>query len=148
LSNSSTSQKHLSTSPEATKKIAQNLLKTAKFSRFWCLEGTLGSGKTVFSKGLATALGIPEKEIKSPTYTFVREYKKGKLRFLHFDFYRIESVDDLMAHDVQEIFSDTNAWIVVEWPDRIKHLLPQKYWEISFQHKNETDRLITVNQHG
>jgi tRNA threonylcarbamoyladenosine biosynthesis protein TsaE len=141
-------QKYKSTSPEDTKKIAENLTKEGHFSRFWCLEGTLGSGKTVFSKGLARSLGIPEKEIKSPTYTFVREYKQGKLRFLHFDFYRIESIDDLMAHDVQEMFSDPKTWIVVEWPDRVKHLLPQKYWDIRFEHHNEKERLITVQKQG
>ncbi|MCC7196730.1 tRNA (adenosine(37)-N6)-threonylcarbamoyltransferase complex ATPase subunit type 1 TsaE [Candidatus Peregrinibacteria bacterium] len=141
-------QKYKSNSPEQTKKIAEDLVKSGKFSRFWCLEGTLGGGKTVFSKGLARALGIPEKEIKSPTYTFVREYKKEKIRFLHFDFYRIESVDDLMAHDVQEMFSDPNTWIVVEWPDRVKHLLPKKRWEIQFEHLNEKERLITVSKQG
>lgn len=141
-------QKYKSSSPEETKNIAENLVNSGKFSRFWCLEGTLGSGKTVFSKGLARTLGIPEKEIKSPTYTFVREYKKGKLRFLHFDFYRIESVDDLMAHDVQEMFSDPNTWIVVEWPDRVQHLLPKKYWNIQFEHHNEKERLITVSKQG
>lgn len=141
-------QKYKSNNPEQTKKIAEDLVKSCKFSRFWCLEGTLGGGKTVFSKGLARALGIPEKEIKSPTYTFVREYKKEKLRFLHFDFYRIESVDDLMAHNVQEMFADQNTWIVVEWPDRVKHLLPKKRWEIQFEHLNEKERLITVSKQG
>lgn len=136
--------KHITNSEAETKQIAANLSKKAKKTPVLCLYGDLGCGKTVFTKGLAVNLGIPEREIKSPTYTFVREYRREKLHFYHFDFYRIEKIDDLMAQNMLEIFQQKNAIIVIEWPERIEEILPEKRLNIKFRYLEENRREIII----
>lgn len=132
----------ISNSETETRRFAADFAGKLKAPALICLYGNLGSGKTVFTKGIAAALGIPENQIKSPTYTLVREYKHGKTHFYHFDFYRIEQPDDLMSQDLAEIFAQKNAFIVVEWPERISSLLPAHAKKISFEYKTPNQRLI------
>lgn len=65
------------------------LAKEAKAGDIYCLDGDLGTGKTVFSQGFAAGLGIKE-AVNSPTFTIVCEYEEGRLPLYHFDVYRIE----------------------------------------------------------
>lgn len=132
--------------PSQTKNIASQMAKNYKNGCLICLYGDLGSGKTVFAKGFATSLGIPEKSIKSPTYTFLREYKTKKGNFYHFDFYRIEESDDLLNKSLEEIFSRKNNWIVIEWADRIRSILPDKRIDVHFEYIDQFTRKITVNR--
>lgn len=134
----------LSTSEQATKDIAGAMAKNMKKTRFFCLYGDLGSGKTVFAKGFAKGLGIPEEKIKSPTYTLMRLYKTRTGLLYHFDFYRILETDDLLEQYLREIFSAKTGVMVIEWPDRISALLPPKRTDIYFEYKNPTTRLITI----
>ena len=74
---------------EETMELAQNI-ESEKFPNMViCLEGDLGSGKTVFTKGFAYALGI-EESITSPTFTLIKEYSNGELPLYHMDFYRLD----------------------------------------------------------
>src|SRR5688572_25745173 len=114
----------ISITPEETKKRARDLAGMVKPPALICLYGNLGAGKTVFTKGFASYFGIAETEIKSPTYTFVREYAINGKKLYHFDFYRIEAIDELMQHDLEEIFAQKNAIILIEWPERVEDILP------------------------
>jgi len=130
-------------SPKETKQFAADYAKKCKKSRLICLFGDLGSGKTVFTKGFADYLGIPEKSIKSPTFTFLREYKSKKGNFYHFDFYRIENSDDMLEESLEEIFSQKDSWIVIEWPQHIQSILPKERIEIYFEYIDQNTRKIT-----
>lgn len=81
---------------EETKWIAAQLAQLLEPKDVILLEGDLGAGKTTFTKGLAKGLGI-DTVIKSPTYTLIREYTKGRLPLYHMDVYRLEDVggDDM-----------------------------------------------------
>jgi len=136
-------KRYITTSEEETKTIANQIAKEGE-NRIICLYGDLGAGKTVFAKGYVSALGVSEKNVKSPTYTFVREYKTKDGPVFHFDFYRIEEVDDIMAHDIAEIFSKKNSTIIVEWPGRIESLLPEQYTKIYIKYINKTERAIRI----
>lgn len=136
---------HLSHSEEETRRIARDLGSGVKAPAFICLIGNLGSGKTVFAKGLAEAFGIHRDKIKSPTYTFVRQYRAGKIDFYHFDFYRIEAADDLMKRDLEEIFARKNAVIVMEWADHVKDILPDGRIEVNFKYADAFTRKITMS---
>ena len=138
--------KLISNSEAETRNFAASFAKKLHLPAFFCLYGDLGSGKTVFSKGFAEALGLDPKTIKSPTYTFVRSYKIGKNYLYHFDFYRIQDLDDVMARDLEEIFEQKNAIILVEWPERIMKLLPEKRIELFFEYKDLNTRFITVKK--
>jgi tRNA threonylcarbamoyladenosine biosynthesis protein TsaE len=123
---------------------ARNLSRQLVTPAFVCLYGNLGSGKTVFAKGLAEAFGIENRKIKSPTYTFVRHYKATDINFYHFDFYRLVGADDLMKRDLEEIFSQKDAIIVMEWPEHVKEILPRKRIDVKFEYIDEITRSITV----
>lgn len=136
----------ISTSEAETIEIAKKLAKKLKLPAIILLYGDLGSGKTVFTRGLGVAMGIPQKQIKSPTYTFVREHRTSKIHFYHFDFYRIEDLDDLMAQDLKEIFAQKNSFIVIEWAERLKKILrlPVNAIEIRIKYLDDSKREITI----
>ncbi len=92
--------------------------------------GDLGAGKTVISKGIAKGLGITD-EITSPTYTFVHEYN-DPVEFYHFDMYRIIDPEEAVEIGFFEYLSKTSICII-EWPDRIEELLPEKRINIKIE---------------
>lgn len=137
--------RQISTSPEDTKKIAAQQAEQMPEGGIVCLYGDLGSGKTVFTKGFAHQLGLKEREVKSPTYTFMRQYKIGSKKLYHFDFYRIEALDELMTHDLEEIFAEKNAWVIIEWAEKVKKVLPEKRTDIHFTSIDQETRELSIN---
>ncbi len=87
---------------------------------FFLLRGDLGAGKTHFTKGIAKALGI-ERNIKSPTYTYVEEYKVVTGKLLHIDAWKIENKDDLEMLGFNELNKPGNI-LAIEWPEIIENL--------------------------
>ena len=105
-----------------------------------CLTGELRAGKTVFVKGIASALNVDE-YITSPTFTIVNEYNNGKFPVYHFDVYRISEPDDMYEIGFEEyIYGD--GVVVIEWADLIKEILPPEViWvniEKSYLNKKDT----------
>ena len=88
-----------------------------------CLDGDLGTGKTVIAKGIALGLGITE-PVSSPTFTVVKEYQEGRLPLYHFDVYRIEDPGEMEEIGYEEYFFG-NGVTVVEWADMINELIPK-----------------------
>jgi len=82
------------------------------------LEGNLGSGKTVFAKGLICGLGQPDPDdVPSPSFTLINEYDL-RLKAFHIDLYRLETREDLRSLDLEEIFAQP-AVILVEWAEKL-----------------------------
>ena len=113
-------------SAEETEAIGRRLgeaLKAGGVRRaFIALEGEMGVGKTVFTRGFASALGAVG--VKSPTYTIVNEHRcEGGLRIYHFDLYRIESADDLESIGYYD-YIESDGYSVVEWPVRAGEDIP------------------------
>ncbi len=86
------------------------------------LEGGLGAGKTHFTKGVAAGLGY-RGEVTSPTFTLAHEYRGGRLPLFHFDFYRMDTEDEVLRIGWDE-YLDEAGIVVVEWPDKFPGLLP------------------------
>lgn len=86
------------------------------------LVGGLGAGKTRLTQGLAAGLGFGG-AVTSPTFSLVHEYRGGRLPLFHFDFYRLESAESLLAIGWDE-FLDQGGVVVAEWADRFPELLP------------------------
>lgn len=96
----------------------------AKKGQIYCLIGDLGVGKTVFTKGFAEGLGIDE-HITSPTFTIVNEYYTDKLKFNHFDVYRIDDPDEMYEIGYEEYFYSDSVCLI-EWANVIEELIPEE----------------------
>ena len=111
------------------------------------LNGTLGAGKTVFVKGIADALEIEEDEVTSPSFTLVNLYE-GRLRLYHLDLYRLsEGAQAAHAVDLDELLTDTQAVIVIEWAERMgDYPLPSPVWHVLIAGDGDDTRDITISK--
>ena len=89
--------------PEETFEIGKQLGMEAKPGEVYCLDGDLGVGKTVFTQGFASGLGITE-PVNSPTFTIVQQYEEGRLPLYHFDVYRIGDVEEMDEIGYEDCF--------------------------------------------
>ncbi len=109
-----------------------------------CLNGELGSGKTVFTKAFASALGI-EDDVTSPTFNIIKEYPNGELPLYHMDVYRLEgNVDEL---GLDEYF-DGDGVTIIEWADMIEDHLPKERLDINIRVTGEDTRIFVLKPHG
>jgi len=129
---------------EETLEIAQNI-ESEKFKNMViCLNGELGSGKTIFVKGFATGLGITE-PITSPTFNIVKEYLDGEAPLYHMDVYRLEdSTDDIGISD----YFKKGGVCIIEWAELIEKELPSKRLDIEFKIIDENTRVLKFIPHG
>jgi tRNA threonylcarbamoyladenosine biosynthesis protein TsaE len=108
------------------------------------LEGELGTGKTVFVKGVARGLQISE-HVTSPTFNIVHSYESNSMTLHHFDVYRVNDEDELFEIGFEEYLNKEDICII-EWADLIKNMLPENtIWiKIERTHKNPDQRTITI----
>ena len=109
------------------------------------LNGPLGAGKTMLVKGIASALGVDQEDVTSPSFTFVNPHP-GRLLLYHIDLYRLdEGATAAHAVDLDEILTDENAVVIIEWAERLGHYpLPEGVWRISISGDGDEPRLITI----
>lgn len=87
--------------------------------------GEMGAGKTTFIRELAKALGVTDDDVNSPSFSIINEYRSDTTAELiyHFDLYRLESLDEAFDIGVEDYF-DSGAVCLIEWPERIRDILP------------------------
>ena len=107
------------------------------------LSGELGAGKTVFTKGFAAGLGI-DREITSPTFTIMNEYKGRVLSLCHIDAYRLGSGEEAYAAGLCDYIGEENHVCVIEWAHNISSVLPDNAVKIEIKYVDENTREITV----
>lgn len=110
-------------SEEMTFEIGKKLGEKADKGEIICLEGDLGVGKTVFTKGFAEGLNI-EENIDSPTFTIVQEYTEGRIPLYHFDVYRIGDISEMDEIGYEDYFFGEGVCLI-EWASRIEELIPE-----------------------
>ncbi len=108
-----------------------------------CLEGALGSGKTCFVRGLARGMGVDPAEVSSPTFILCRRHV-GRLVLAHVDAFRLSGPNDLDAIGWEELCADEHAVVAVEWPQRIRSLLPERRIEVVLEHAGPDSRLVHI----
>ena len=129
---------------EETIEIAQNI-ESEKFPNMViCLNGELGSGKTIFTKGFAEALGIDE-NITSPTFNIIKEYNNEEMNLYHMDLYRLEG--DVRNLGLEEYF-EKGGVVIIEWADMIEEYLPEERLEIKFKVVDEDTRVLIFKPYG
>ncbi|MDO5568527.1 MAG: tRNA (adenosine(37)-N6)-threonylcarbamoyltransferase complex ATPase subunit type 1 TsaE [bacterium] len=125
-----------------TLEVAQNFESDKFPNMVICLSGDLGSGKTVFTKGFAHAMGI--EGITSPTFNIVKEYN-GELSLYHMDMYRLEgNIDNIGVDD----YYSKGGVVIIEWADMIEDYLPKERLDIKFKVVDENTRLMIIKPHG
>ena len=127
-----------------TIEIAQNIESEKFENMIICLDGELGSGKTVFTKGIANALGI-EENITSPTYTIIKEYLSGEMPLYHMDVYRLDGNTNGVG--IEEYFTKGGI-VVIEWAKTIEDILPKERLDIKFIITDEDKRILKITPHG
>jgi len=122
----------LSNSPAATLRLGRRLGEKMTDGGVIALVGELGCGKTLFTRGLCTGLGIPEKEVSSPTFAFVNEYR-GRLPVFHVDLYRIDDIEDGFEIGMLDYLAREDGVIVLEWAEKVLSILPEDYLQVQFE---------------
>src|SRR5574344_1619521 len=131
-------------SEEETMELAQNI-ESEKFPNLIiCLDGELGAGKNMFTKGIAQALGI-EEVITSPTFTIIKEYTNGEMPLYHMDVYILDGNTEGIG--IEEYFTK-NGIVVIEWADTIKDILPSERLDIKIKISDENKRIFLITPHG
>ena len=109
-----------------------------------CLDGELGSGKTVFVKGFAKALGIKE-TITSPTFSLVKEYYDGEMPLFHMDVYRLdEGADSFGLSD----YLNQDGICIIEWPEMVQDQLPDERLDVKIKVIDDDTRVLVFTPYG
>ncbi|MCU0420299.1 MAG: tRNA (adenosine(37)-N6)-threonylcarbamoyltransferase complex ATPase subunit type 1 TsaE [Cyclobacteriaceae bacterium] len=132
----------LSQLPEA----ARQLLARGGAYPIWLLTGEMGAGKTTLVQALAKAAGIPG-HVASPTFSLVNEYHGANGRpVYHFDFYRLKTEAEAYDFGTEE-YLDSGHWCLLEWPERVPSLIPNRYFLIRLETIDATSRRIFCSTH-
>jgi len=125
--------------------VAQEFLENFGHNSVFAFDGEMGVGKTTFITGLLTAMGIEEID-GSPTYSIVNSYQSlmfGKV--YHLDVYRLNDESEAMDFGIEEMFY-SGSICLVEWPEKIKNLLPDNTIWVYIRKKEDNTRIITIEQ--
>lgn len=128
----------ISNSPKDTETIGEKIASKLKGDEVIALFGGLGMGKTAFTRGLCSALGISD-GVSSPTFALVNEYS-GKYRVYHFDMYRVTTWDDLYSTGFFDYIG--NGILVIEWSENIEGALPDNAVKISISRGSGDEQRI------
>jgi len=107
------------------------------------LEGVLGAGKTALARGLASGLGVPEEEVRSPTFTLVNPYA-GRVPVYHVDLYRIENPRDLEELGLEELLG-TDGVAIIEWAERLGRWRPPHAYVVRVEDRGGSERSIVID---
>jgi tRNA threonylcarbamoyladenosine biosynthesis protein TsaE len=125
--------------------IAKRILSSTK-RKIFLFYGSMGVGKTTIIKAFAKELGVTD-NVSSPTFSLVNEYldERGKPLY-HFDFYRIENEEEALDMGIEEYF-DVDAYCFIEWPEKIKNLLPLDAVNVFILENENSTRSITLENY-
>ena len=108
------------------------------------LEGDLGAGKSELTRGIAKGLGVAE-TVTSPSFTILNVYESGRCPLYHFDWYRLESSEELYELGMDEYLGGDGI-AVVEWPGRCPDAVPESAVRIRMTAAGENERLIESDE--
>jgi tRNA threonylcarbamoyladenosine biosynthesis protein TsaE len=132
-----------SLSEDETLEFGRTFARNLKGGELILLEGELGTGKTVFTRGVALGLGIPPEDVTSPSYTLVQEYPGGRLHVFHIDLYRLEDPDEAESLGLQEILA-AGGLVLIEWGEKLPPYYRRDSIRIRFHDVGEGSRRIEL----
>ena len=149
-------RKTVTKSPGETKRFAQIIFKKLlaaarqKGADTVGFSGELGAGKTIMIQGLGKSLGIREK-IQSPTFVIMKKYRIARenlpwKNLIHIDAYRVEKRKEIFSLGLKNVFRDPKNLVAIEWPERIKNILPRQTIWVELKHSGGNHRHIVVRK--
>jgi tRNA threonylcarbamoyladenosine biosynthesis protein TsaE len=136
-------ERHISRSETETLSIAAEFAATLRPGDVVALTGNLGAGKTVFTRGVANALGVSG-EVTSPTFTLIHEYR-GELPLYHMDLYRLNTEREILDIGVEDYFYSDGVCLV-EWAEKLGVILPPEAIRITILHLDNRSREIIIER--
>ena len=127
--------------------VAKGIIDYAMSNEIWLFLGEMGAGKTTTIKAICKELGVID-QVQSPTFSIVNEYLTDKDETVyHFDFYRIESIAEVLNIGIEEYFDSGNICLI-EWPENVEAILPEKFVRIDIQESEDRTRSFKLSKHG
>ena len=133
-------------SPQETRALGCRLAALLQPGDVLLLLGDLGAGKSELTRGVAQGLGVTA-TVTSPSFTILNVYDDGSIPLYHFDWYRLESAEELYEMGMDEYLGGAGV-AMVEWPSRCPEAIPESYLEVKIQPLGETERCITLTPQG
>ncbi len=133
-------------SPQDTRAFGETLAKQLRAGDVLLLLGDLGAGKSELTRGIARGLGI-ETPVTSPSFTILNVYDEGRVPLFHFDWYRLNSAEELYEMGMDEYLGGDGI-AVVEWPSQCPEAIPETHLALRLSPTGETDREITLTAVG
>lgn len=133
-------------SPAQTQALAEALAHQLEPDDVLIMLGDMGAGKSEFTRGLARGLGVTG-YVTSPTFTIMQLHDSGRLPLYHFDWYRLNDVEELYELSMDE-YLHAGGVAVVEWPSRAEEAVPDCYLEVKLEPTGDDSRLITFTPVG
>ena len=135
-----------SDSPAATRAIGEKLASQLRAGDVLLLLGNLGAGKSEMTRGIARGLGVTA-TVASPSFTILNVYDEGRVPLYHFDWYRLNDVEELYEMGMEEYLGGDGV-AVVEWPSQCPEAVPESYLEVNIVTVGETEREIILTPCG
>ena len=139
---------YLTKSAKQTIALGKKIATTLRGGEVFGLSGDLGAGKTTLVKGIALGLGV-KKPITSPTFVLMKVYRvtnRPIKKLVHIDCYRLKGSGELTAIGAPEYFGQKDTVVLIEWPEKIKNILPKKILNVKLKlGKKNNQRKINFN---
>ena len=136
----------ITTSVKETRALGARLAASLRPGDVLLLFGDMGAGKSELTRGIASGLGIAG-PIASPSFTILQVYEDGRIPLYHFDWYRMESVEELYELGMEEYLGGDGV-AVIEWPTRCPEAIPESYLEVILKPAGENLREISWRSAG
>ena len=136
----------ITNSASETRELGVRLAEQLKAGDVILLDGELGAGKSELARGVAKGLGVQE-TVTSPSFTILNVYESGRIPLYHFDWYRLESAEEIYELGMDEYLGGDGV-ALVEWPDRCPDAIPEDFLRIRIKATGENIRQITEEAYG
>jgi tRNA threonylcarbamoyladenosine biosynthesis protein TsaE len=138
----------ITTSPAATQALGRRLGRVLEPGSVIALVGELGSGKTLLTRGICEGLGVPLRQVNSPTFVLVNEYC-GRLPVFHLDVYRLGGAADVVELGITDYFQRAGQGVmIVEWAEKLPGVLPEDRLEVSIERLSARKRRFSLAAEG